>query len=78
MPNLTGLTLAEEVLKLRPLLPIIIYAGYNAFTSRDKAKEIGIRKFLRKPIDNRTMAAHICKILDKERAPIGNARAEKQ
>ncbi len=69
MPKLSGMALAQEVLKLRPSLPIIIYSGFNDQTSEMKALELGIKKFLLKPIDSKTMAVHIRKLLDERQAP---------
>lgn len=65
MPDLSGMSLAQEILKLRPSLPIILYSGYSERTSEEKARKAGIKKFLLKPIDSRTMAEHIRKLLDE-------------
>ncbi|MGD9947709.1 MAG: Cache 3/Cache 2 fusion domain-containing protein [Desulfobulbus sp.] len=50
MPNMTGDQLARELLALRPDLPIIICSGFSERVSREQAKGIGVRYFLRKPI----------------------------
>ncbi len=64
MPDLSGMDLAREVLALRPSLPVILYTGYSDLASDILAKQSGIREFLLKPIDSRTMAGHIRRILD--------------
>ncbi|MGE4559802.1 MAG: Cache 3/Cache 2 fusion domain-containing protein [Desulfobulbus sp.] len=50
MPNMTGDRLAMELLAIRPDLPIIICSGFSERISREQAKGIGVREFLRKPI----------------------------
>nr|WP_321464944.1 Cache 3/Cache 2 fusion domain-containing protein [uncultured Desulfobulbus sp.] len=50
MPNMTGAQLAQELLAIRPELPILICSGFSERVSREQAKGIGIRYFLRKPI----------------------------
>ncbi|MBF0287650.1 MAG: response regulator [SAR324 cluster bacterium] len=51
MPHLTGDKLSEEVLKIRPDLPIVLATGYSDAISEEKAKEIGIREFFIKPVE---------------------------
>ncbi len=46
MPGMTGVTLAAELLKLRPDLPVILCTGYSETVSRETAQEVGIREFL--------------------------------
>ncbi|OPZ24984.1 MAG: Blue-light-activated protein [Deltaproteobacteria bacterium ADurb.BinA179] len=63
MPNMTGVGLARELLKLRPDLPIILTTGYSASINEEEAKKIGIREFLMKPVSlaelSRAVKAHI-------------------
>ncbi|MDH3393266.1 MAG: response regulator, partial [Desulfobulbaceae bacterium] len=73
MPDMTGTAMAKEVLKLRPDMPIILYSGYSDLVAGKAAKDIGIRKFLLKPIDSKTMAEHIRKILDENQTVTGKA-----
>ncbi|MFN2355286.1 MAG: ATP-binding protein, partial [Desulfopila sp.] len=50
MPDLTGLDLAEAMLRIRPSLPIILCTGYSSRVNEEIAKKHGIRSFLYKPI----------------------------
>jgi DNA-binding NtrC family response regulator len=59
MPHLTGEELAREMLRLRPDLPIILCTGFSAAVSPEKARAMGIREFIIKPIPTRTMAETI-------------------
>jgi len=68
MPNLTGLDLAAEILKIRPDARIILCTGHSDKVSPDIAQKAGIRLFLMKPIDRCEMAKAVRMALD------GNAR----
>jgi PAS domain S-box-containing protein len=75
MPRMSGLELARELLAVRANIPIIVASGYVRPEDELKAKEIGVREFLLKPvtIDTlvRTLAA-VCKELTSA-AKIGDA-----
>ena len=64
MPNMTGAELAQELMRIRPDIPIILCTGYSEVISEDKAKAIGIREFLMKPLDIHDLAKAIRKVLD--------------
>ena len=64
MPHLTGDKLAEEILKIRPHIPIILCTGYSQRMSDDRAKELGIREYLEKPMEKETLAKSIRDLLD--------------
>ena len=67
MPNLTGMDLAMELLKVRTTIPIILCTGQSDTISPEKAKEIGIRGFLMKPLANRELAQAVRRVLDTGR-----------
>ena len=50
MPNMTGEALAREILRIRPDMPIILCTGFSHAITPEKAKAIGIRTFLWKPL----------------------------
>jgi YesN/AraC family two-component response regulator len=50
MPRLSGLELARELLAVRANVPIIVTSGYARPEDEAKAKQIGIREFLLKPV----------------------------
>jgi len=49
MPNLSGEALARAILRIRPDLPILLCTGFSHTMTEEKARELGIRKFLMKP-----------------------------
>lgn len=64
MPQMTGIVLAREILKLRADIPIVLCTGYSELVSREKAKQMGIRAFLLKPLLTRELAVAIRKAID--------------
>ena len=64
MPNMTGLDLAAEILKIKPDARIILCTGHSDKVSPDVAQKAGISLFLMKPIDRREMAEAVRKALD--------------
>ncbi|HUJ89166.1 MAG TPA: ATP-binding protein [Syntrophorhabdales bacterium] len=67
MPDTTGLTLAQKMLRVRKEIPIILCTGYSEMVSADKAKEAGICEFIMKPMMKRELAETIRKILDQRK-----------
>lgn len=66
MPVLSGAKFATEVLSLRPDIPIIICTGYSSTLSEEKALEIGIKKYLKKPVDSKALARAVRSVLDEK------------
>ena len=64
MPKMTGDQLARELMKVRPDIPIILCTGFSMKISEKKAKEIGIKAFVMKPLVRRDMANIVRKVLD--------------
>jgi len=64
MPYMTGDKLARELMKIRPDIPIILCTGHSRLVSKEKAKDMGIRAFVMKPISNRVVAETVRKVLD--------------
>ncbi len=63
MPDMTGITLAQKVLQIRPDIPIILCTGYSEQVTRERARQIGIRELLMKPLIMRDLATTIHRIL---------------
>ena len=70
MPNMTGDILTRELLKIRPDIPVILCTGFSSKISKEKAKEIGIRAFVMKPILRRTIAETVREVLDAGRSEV--------
>ncbi len=63
MPNMTGIQLAEELMRIRSRIPIIICTGFSETLSEQKARAMGIREFIMKPIIINDMAMAIQRAL---------------
>ena len=68
MPNMTGEELAQRLLAIRPDLPIILCTGYSEKITPEKARRLGIRDFLLKPLTIEQLAAKVRALLDDTRA----------
>jgi PAS domain S-box-containing protein len=66
MPGITGDVLAKELMSIRPNLPVIICTGYSQTIDHERAKQIGIKAFVMKPILINEIAAAVRKVLDNE------------
>jgi PAS domain S-box-containing protein len=76
MPNFTGAELAGEVLGLRPGLPIILCTGFSELINAEKAKALGIREFMLKPVEKGELAKAVRRALAGGAAPDNPARRE--
>ncbi|MEJ2154099.1 MAG: ATP-binding protein [Desulfobacteraceae bacterium] len=64
MPNLTGAELARQLIILRADIPIILCTGFSENIDAAKAKQIGIRQYLMKPVVMKELAHAVRKVLD--------------
>jgi signal transduction histidine kinase/ActR/RegA family two-component response regulator len=64
MPELTGSDFARSILEIRPDLPIILCTGYTAAFSEQEALQLGIKKYIIKPLSTRTLAKIVREVLD--------------
>ena len=64
MPGMTGDALAKELISIRPDLPVIICTGYSQSIDQERAKQIGIKAFVMKPILINEISATVRKVLD--------------
>jgi len=51
MPGLTGVEIAQEILKVRPSLPVLLITGYSKKISAENAESFGLSGFFSKPIN---------------------------
>ena len=64
MPKMTGDKLAEQLMAIRPDIPIILCTGFSERITEETAKAMGIKGFVLKPIVIRELGEMIQKILD--------------
>jgi two-component system cell cycle sensor histidine kinase/response regulator CckA len=63
MPKMTGLDVAQHLLKLRPGLPVILYTGYSDEISEAQIRQLGIRALVNKPVDTARLYDQIRNLL---------------
>ena len=63
MPFMTGEELAKELFLIRPNLPVILCTGFSPKIPPEKAKALGIRAYLMKPMGLRDLAQTLQRIL---------------
>ena len=65
MPGMTGLELSEKIMRLRPDIPIILCTGFSEMITEEKAKAMGIREYVVKPLLQGEIAGLIRRVLDQ-------------
>ncbi len=66
MPKMTGESLAEAILNIRPRMSVILCSGYSEIISTQNARKLGIARFLMKPMTKATLAHNVRKVLDQK------------
>ncbi len=65
MPGLTGAELTRQLLAIRADIPIILCTGFSEVINEEKAKALGIREFLLKPLLIDDVAQAVRRVLGK-------------
>ena len=66
MPKMTGEALAEKFMRIRPDIPIILSTGYDEEIYKERARKIGIKAVMMKPVTGRGLVNAIKKALREE------------
>jgi CheY-like chemotaxis protein len=66
MPLMTGDQLAGELIAIRPGIPIILCTGFSNENDVNRAKAMGVKRFLMKPVAIGDMAEMVRNVLDEE------------
>lgn len=66
MPHITGAQLAQKLLAIKPNIPIILCTGFSELINEEKAKAIGIREYIMKPVVIQELAQVVRKALDEK------------
>jgi CheY-like chemotaxis protein len=70
MPSMTGEQLARELISIKPEIPIILCTGFADEIDELRAKTMGVKGFLKKPVATGDLAEMVRKVLDEV---VGNA-----
>jgi CheY-like chemotaxis protein len=66
MPQMSGVELARELLLIKSDIPIVLCTGFSEKIDEDKARAMGFKGFLMKPVGMRDLAKIIRHVLDKK------------
>ncbi len=66
MPGMSGAEFAMNLIKVRPDLPVIIMTGFSEQLTEEKARVVGIKKFVMKPVLTADIANTIRETLDNQ------------
>jgi PAS domain S-box-containing protein len=66
MPNMTGLELSREILRVRPDQPIILCTGFSEAVSYDRLRDAGIGDFIMKPILKHELMESLGRMLGRD------------
>jgi two-component system CheB/CheR fusion protein len=67
MPLMTGEALAEEMMRIRSDVPVVLCTGYNELISSEKVTAMGFRALIMKPFTVREGAELVRRVLEKNR-----------
>jgi signal transduction histidine kinase/ActR/RegA family two-component response regulator len=66
MPAMNGAQLAQAILKVRADMPVILCTGFSELMNEAKARAIGVRQYVLKPVMRIEIARAVRKALDAE------------
>lgn len=68
MPGMTGTQLASEIFSIRPKMPVILCTGFSELISEERAKALGIKAYIMKPIMQKDLARAVHKTLYRDQS----------
>ena len=66
MPEMTGLELVEQLIQIRPDIPVILCTGYMEMITEDNAGSLGIGTYVMKPVRISDISVKIRNLLDQK------------
>ncbi len=64
MPRMSGEKLAQEVLALRPDIPVLMITGNSAGLTRQRLRDLGVSDLLQKPMTRQALTTAVRRALD--------------
>ncbi len=64
MPKMTGDKLAQNIMKIRPDMPVILCSGFSDLINEEKAKAQGIKEYIHKPVSLKLLSHTLRNVLD--------------
>ena len=66
MPHMTGDRLAQELMKIRPDIPVILCTGFSEKMRKEKAEDLGIKGIIMKPLIRDELARAVRKAIEED------------
>ncbi|MEN6375608.1 MAG: PAS domain S-box protein [Smithella sp.] len=66
MPNMTGIDLAQKILRIKPGMPIILCTGFSETITQESIDSVGVRDLIMKPFKRHQIAESIRRTLDNK------------
>jgi DNA-binding NtrC family response regulator len=66
MPDMNGVILSKELLKIHRDIPIILYTGFSELITEGEAMDAGIKAFVMKPFSLKEIAKRIRRVLNEQ------------
>ncbi|MEN6489416.1 MAG: response regulator, partial [Smithella sp.] len=66
MPNMTGIDLAQKILRIKPGIPIILCTGFSETITQESIDSVGVRDLIMKPFKRHQIAESIRRTLDNK------------
>lgn len=66
MPKMSGAELTREVLKIKPDMPVIMSTGHSEVFPEERAQEMGIKRYVLKPIQGNELLDAVREVLDEK------------
>ena len=65
MPRMTGLEAAEQMARLRPAVPVLLYTGHSEHLTEARIAAAGVRALVRKPLEVTAFRALLASLLER-------------
>lgn len=67
MPGMTGGELARRLMAIRPDIPVILCSGFSEQMTEERARSMGVRSYVMKPLNLHDLAFLVRAVLDSDR-----------
>ena len=68
MPGMTGIELLQKIHEVREDIPSILCSGFSGLVNDEKAIQMGVSRYLMKPVLKNDLASAIRELIDKKKA----------
>jgi PAS domain S-box-containing protein len=68
MPEMSGERVAQEIIQIRPDIPIILCTGHSDRMDENRAMALGIKSFVMKPLERTDLTKTVRKVLDEAKS----------